>query len=357
MNPQLLLDRIAHLQCPGDHVYLPGLFSSQRFHRHVPYQREDNNIFFSTLVAFTLQQLLPHLGPLKPQATQLINEVIQNHRYYRKHQHQPSYNFWRTKPSRHFPNGWLLRHFDFFELADDSDDSAMIHLTGDIPLSHSELLLNQLARQYPPEQPNSALTPKGYQDLKGYPTFLGKKIRREMDACVLSNILYLVLKKDLPWTDTANHSLTFLERVIARGDFIKIPFAIAPHYGNTAVIFYHLTRLYSAFPHTKVNVLGPLLYQQLEPLRSMTWSFMEELLLATSSLRLDEEWPKINLPTNLDQEFKRFSFFQAGMLTAFQNKRLSKLAEHEFFHLKFRCEAYYYTLLLEYLVLKDHSNP
>jgi len=358
MDAQYVLGEIAKLQSRGSNLYRQGLFPSQRFHQFVPYQREDDNVFFSTLVAFTLQQLLPKLeSSLSLKAQKIIDHSIANQSYYRNNQDKSSYNFWQTKPSRHFPHGWILKHFSYFELPDDSDDSVMIHLTGDLPLDQSAALLKQMQQHYLPEAPNSPLTPKAYQDLKGFPTFFGKKILREMDACVLSNILYFILAKRLNWSSMADQSLTFLVRVLDRGDFVKRPFAVAPHYGNTAVIFYHLTRLCTAFPEAPVAILKTKLTDWLIKLEHHSWGLMEEVLLATSALRLQCSLPPLSIPQELGIPMGKFGFFQAGMLTAFQSSAWHKLTAHSFFHLKYRCEAYYYALIFEYLVLLDHSKP
>ena len=356
MTPLQLLQRIASLQSTGDRHYQSGLFPSQRFHKWVPYKREDNNIFYSSLIAFTLQQLAPQLGPLNELAHSIIGKVAQNYGYYKNQKGKPWYNFWQTNPPQYFPNGLLLRHFSYFELAEDADDSAIIHLCGNFPAGESQQFLAQLERQYPSQQPSSPLTPARYLDLKGYPTFFGKKILREMDACVLSNILYLILAKDLPWSPTADQSLIFLERTLQTGDFLQQPFAVAPHYGNAAVIYYHLSRLCSAFPHSKVSTLKPLLLSYSQRLKALEWDFMEQILLASSWLRLGEEPLQIVLPDNYHQAFSRFGFFQAGMLTVFQKSSLRYWAAHPFFHLKFRCTAYYYTLILEHQLLRDHSK-
>lgn len=155
----------------------------------------------------------------------------------------------------------------------------------------------------------------------------------------------------------ADQSLTFLVRVLDRGDLVKQPFAVAPHYGNTAVIFYHLTRLCTAFPDSQVAVLRTKLTDWLIKLKQHSWGFMEEVLLATSALRLKRPLPLLQIPQALEVPMRRFGFFQAGMLTAFQSSAWYSLTAHSFFHLKYRCEAYYYALIFEYLVLLDHSKP
>src|SRR5690606_33275738 len=79
-----LLRMIEHLQVKNESFYPEGLFPSQRFHTLLPYRREDNNIFFTALIVFTLQQAIPFLkGNSKTIAKSICSRAIETYPLYR----------------------------------------------------------------------------------------------------------------------------------------------------------------------------------------------------------------------------------------------------------------------------------
>lgn len=348
MHIHEILAKIRSFQSQGGQLYAPGLFPSQRVHRYVPYFREDNNIFFSTLIAFTLQNILVDLSSEgQKTAGEIVEKVRLNQKDYQHWKGEGSFNFWPSNPSQHFPQGWWLRRFRNFAIPDDADDSCLIHLTNEFSRDQNLWLLNKLETHYGQDQVISPLTPDGYKDLRAYPTFFGKKMLREMDACVISNVLYFILYFDLPWSAMAADSVQFLQRVLLRDDYLKIPFFVAPNYGIPAVILYHISRVVTRFPTHRFQELRPQLIKTLKNYQMEHGSFMEELLINTSLTWLRLPAKPLEIPEDIATQFSNFYFFQAGMLTAFQKPWLNKYARHPFFHLKYRCEAYYWTLLLE----------
>jgi len=358
VSPEEIIHKIHSLQSVEHIVYNTGLFPSQRLHPLTRYSKEDNNVFFSALVAFTLQQLDRIIPADLVVKTRSIREaVISNYSKYRHYADPDTYNFWENKRSGHFPNGWILHRIPMMALPADTDDTSIIYLT--MPNSGNlDHLKNKLESHYPNNSPISPLTPKAYKDLRAYPTFLGEKILREMDACVICNVLYFVCQYALNWTQVDNDSVTFLTRVLQRKDYEKSPFGVSPNYGSSSVILYHIARLVGTFDHGIFDSLKVLLRESLTMELAKDQSFMECLLTKTSLLRMGIKTPPLNIPENLDLHFHNYYFFQAGMLTGFQKSFLTPLAQRSFFHLKFKCQAYYYTLLLEYLLLadKDYSK-
>ena len=360
MTNQEIVHQIAALQCRGHGYYSDGLFPSQRIHGWFPYCREDNNIFFSTLIVYTLLDLR---GDLDETSKSLIEEIVTAVRsaqpLYQHWKGEGSYNFWMTNPSRHFPGGWLLHRWDRFAIPDDTDDSCLVHLTNNFSEQQSLWLKKKIEGHYPRDREPSSLTPPEYRHLRAYPTFFGKQLAPEMDACVISNVLAFMRSRDYPWSQYDKDSLEFLQLVLNRKDYLLRPFEISPNYNHPLVILYHLTRLVSRFPHPQHRQLAENLKMHLHQYDHQHANFMELLLLNTCLLRMELEPHELLLPEDWPGQFNRFYFFQAGMLTAFQKVHWRKCTVHPFFHLKYRCEAFYWTLLLEYQVLSQrrYSKP
>ncbi len=347
------LNTIASLQSRGSDQYPPGLFPSQRMHPFTNYCREDNNIFFSALIVFTLQQIKHQLSEdLGSEIDHICRKVISNYPLYRHYADNSTYNFWQSHQTAHFPNGYLLKKIPYLALPADSDDTSIIYLTD--PGNYSlQDIKQKLAGHYQKGSPLSPLTPAGYSDLSAYPTFLGKKLKPEYDACVICNILYMVFRYNLTLSRIDHHSIEFLRRVMLNQDHQHSPFSISPNYNNSAVILYHIARLVGSFEHPSLQVLQEPIIDSLRRQLDRTSIFMEALLLKTSLSRFGISTPKLNDPIDWSSVVSDFYFFQAGMLTGFQKSSLERLAAKRFFHLKYRCEAYYRTLWLEYKVLQQ----
>ena len=353
MNPDQIIQIIAGLQSKGDKTYAAGLFPSQRVHQWVPYNREDNNIFFSSLIAYSLLELKPFLDKASQHLAQRIIESVRRVQpYYQHRKGEASYNFWMSNPSQHFPNGWLLRHFQRYVLPDDSDDSCLVHLTNEFSEAQHRSLKYKLDHHYPEDHLPSALTPEAYQELRPYPTFFGKKMAWEMDACVVANVMCFINDQGYDWSPRDNDSLKFLEEILARRDYLGKTFDIAPNYNHPLIILYHITRLVTRYPHTRFEKLILLLNGELVQFQEKPRTFMEQLILNNCLMRLGLDPRNMEIPRDIKDQIKKFSFFQAGMLTAFQKRWLKALARSSFFHLKFRCEAYNWTLFLEHQIFR-----
>jgi hypothetical protein len=347
-----ILSSIQKLQSAGSKDYPAGLFPSQRIHPATNYCREDNNIFFSALIVFTLQQIRHHFPQnLSSKIDQICKLVISNYPLYRHYADKSTYNFWQDGPGAHFPNGYLFKRIPFMALPADSDDTSIIYLTN--PKAHSVQDIKQkLESHYLTGTPVSPLVPETYANLSTYPTFLGRKMKPEYDACVLCNILFMVFKFRLKLNQADHHAIEFIRRVLISHDYQRRPFSISPNYNNSTVILYHIARLVGSFEHAVLQELRTPLFESLDRQLQHTSSFMESLLLKTSLMRLGVYTPPLNNPADWHKVFNQFYFFQAGMLTGFQKNSLNRLAANPFTHLKFRCQAYYKTLWLEYKVLQ-----
>ncbi len=351
------LDKIVNLQSQGERHFPAGLFPAYRRNSYLGYARPDTTIFFSAIIGFTLQSLRTRL-PSSEQAKvdSILNGVRANYPAYRNKDGLKTYNFWPTKPSRHFPNGYLFRRFEHFRIPDDVDDTAFVYLT-DAPTSDELLWLkNKLAQHANGPKRWIRNTYPEYRKLRAYSTWFGKNMYTEFDACVLSNIMYCIFQYNLPLNQHDAHSLLYIRSVIERDRYRHEPFRCAHQYPSTVLIIYHVARLIAAFDPDAIRPVKGKLIQDAQRLLSRENQPMNRVLLATSLLRLGEVPPRIALEDFTKKDFRGFHFFIAGLLTAYESPVLYKLAPNKLFHMNWRCEAHCWTLLLEYEALRGRVD-
>ncbi len=346
------LKKIAQLQSNGDHYYRKGLFPSQRIYAPLKLSSQDDNIFFTSLIIFTLQQLK---NQLNHSDQKVINEISKtacdSYPYYRNQQGLNTYNFWQTNPRKHFPNSLIFTRFKHFALPDDVDVTSLIYLTQkqtpqdvqwfkDKLATHTNLFTNRIVHTFPQ-----------FRGLKAYSTWMGKKMLIEFDFCVLCNLMYFVYGNKLVLNEHDNDTIVYLNSVIGSDLHLTHPFQVSHSYPNSSLIIYHFSRLVSSFhiqhlDEKKDKIIRDILdiYQRV--------TFMEKIILNSALMKLGVDPLPLEFPKNIRGEMANFFFFHAGMLTAYQNPITRFVAPNDFFHLKFRCEAYYQTLILEYEVLK-----
>ena len=350
-----IVQHIAHLQDTADRRYFPdGVFASYRENPYWFYKRPDTNIFFTALTTFTLLKIKPLLSESSQQLVETIQQkAIQNYDAFQNKDGLLTYNFFQTKPSQHFPHGYIMRHFEHFRIPDDVDDTAFIYLTK--PHSKTDAQwLHQKLQQHGNLASGKQIqnTFPEFKQLKAYSTWFGKNMYIEFDVCVLSNILYCLLSFEIPLNEHDNDSIAYINSVILSGKHRTHPFHVAHQYPRTVPIIYHIARLMDAFSIPELEPCRAVLIHDAEELlQQKDLPFMDRLVLHTSLIRLGKQ-PAYMLPL-AEVNFKDFYFFIAGMLTAFENPLIYwKLAPQKITHLRWTCEAYNWALVAEYMALQ-----
>jgi hypothetical protein len=349
---QHFIAKIESLQSDGDRYFPEGIFPAYRNNALIRYNRPDTTMFFSAIITFTLQSIMDHVDKdLQEQVTAITSRVIRNYPDFQNKDGLKTYNFWKTKPSRHFPNGHIFRHFEHFRIPDDVDDTAFAYLTTsperkDVIWLKEKLTLHangtkQWIRNTYPE----------YQNLNAYSTWFGKNMYIEFDVCVLSNLLYFVFKNDLPLNKHDEDSLTYIKSVIETDRYLTVPFRCAHQYPRTPLIIYHVSRLMAAFAPSQLESVRQKLIKDTLRLLEQTKSPMDRVILSTSLMRLGIRTERIPVETFTAAEFKDFYFFIAGLMTAYENKILYNISSSPIFHMHWFCEAHSWTLLAEYETL------
>ena len=360
--PDAIIQRIASLQTDT------GLFPSVRSNPAIAYRRPDTNVFFTASTVFTLRQLRPLVSPESGRLIDRMQErAVRTYPLFRNKDGLNTYNFWPTRPSRHFPNGYLFRHFDHFRIPDDIDDTAMVYLTTQPTAAAdratatadraSELrwLQTKLAQHANGTTRQIQTTFADYRHLRAYSTWFGKNMSIDFDACALSNMLYCLYEYGLSPDQHSTDSLTYLRAVVESGRYVSEPFRCAPHYARTSLIIYHLTRLIGTFAPPELAPIRPRLIADARQLLTKTTNRLEQIMLSTSLLRLGELSPSVDL-TNVEQDFSKFHFFIAGLLTAYEQPVLRRFADRPLTQMRWQCEAHCWALVAEYATLGSVIN-
>lgn len=348
LTPETIIQRIARLQ------ESTGLFPSVRRNDRIGYQRADTNVFFTACTVFTLKNLRHAVAAeAQKQLDQLTERAVAAYPAFQNKDGLATYNFWPTKPSRHFPNGYVFRHFEHFRIPDDIDDTAMVYLTTE-PTPAEQQWLKQKLSQHANGSSRYQIrnTYRDYQSLRAYSTWFGKNMGIDFDACALSNILYCVYRYNLPRNQHDIDSLTYLRSVVSSGRYVSEPFRCAPHYARTPLIIYHLARLIAAFDIPELESIRPRLIDDAYREMANAPNRVEKIMLATALIRLGES--PLPIPINgIEQDIDTFHFFIAGLLTAYEQPLLRRFADRPLMQMRWQCEAHSWALVTEYLVLSS----
>ncbi|MFN4145665.1 MAG: hypothetical protein ACK4GN_07560 [Runella sp.] len=358
MTLDQIIARIASLQSKGEGYFDEGLFPAYRSNPMIGYRRPDTTVFFTASIIFTLSKI-KHL--LSPQSQRLVEEIsqkaIQNYPKFQNKDGLKTYNFWKTKPSKHFPNGYIFRHFEHFRIPDDIDDTAMIYLTS-TPTPEELLWLKEKLPQHANlTQKTIRNTFEDYRGLRAYSTWFGKNMYIEFDACVLANMMYCIFEYDLPLNQHDHDSLTYIGSVVETDRYLTQPFRCAHQYPRTVPIVYHIARLMGAFQIPQLEAIQPKLVEDILGLLQKPQSDLDRIVLKTSLLRLGVQPSLFEVEKRIPEvrSFEDFYFFIAGLLTAYEQPLLYRFAEQPLFHIRWQCEAHCWTLMAEYLALLNEQ--
>ncbi|MFD2572879.1 hypothetical protein ACFSUS_19715 [Spirosoma soli] len=340
-----IVEHIAELQDKS------GLFPSVRSNPTVFYRRLDTNVFFTAITVFTLQQLR---ASVSVESQQLIDQIslraIEAYTLFRNKDGLKTYNFWPTRPSQHFSNGYIFRHFDHFRIPDDIDDTAMVYLTTDPSVDDLRWLKVKLSQHANTVQRTIQNTYPDYKGLQAYSTWFGKNMGIDFDACALSNMLYCMYQYDLPRNQHDIDSLTYIRSIVETGRYVTDPFQCAPHYARTSLIIYHVSRLVAAFSIPELTSIRTRLITDAQHELTKSTNRVEQIVLAIALLRLGEVPPTIDVNL-IERDFDSFHFFIAGLLTAYEQPWLRQFASRSLMQMRWQCEAHNWALVAEYLVL------
>lgn len=341
-----ILEQIGQLQSRESYHFPAGIFASQRSNPIWMYRRQDSNIFATASVAFILKGLIKYLPKYEKEKVEVIlNNVLNVFERYSNMHGGLSYNFWQTKPSQHFPGGYLFRHFKHFKLPDDIDDTALVFLVQNRKKEEVATLRDMVIKHSKRLEKDKAFA---------YNTWFGQKMPKETDVCAISNLLYLFLESKLELVDSDIASISFLAESIASQRLIKQPFEESRHYGTSTLIIYHFARLMGRFEIPELEKQKVKLISMAFKVWESEKNMMNKVLLQTALLRLGE---KVDFDANSD-DLKTSDFypFIGAPFAPFSNPVSKYLAGKPWAIINWECEALKLAYMLENKVLKTNLS-
>ena len=316
----------------------------------------DNNIFYTGIIAFALQNIMPALSEEnKKISKEIISKATSAYSYYQNKRGLPSYFFWQGgKPI--MPNTYFVYKLsNQIATSEDVDDSLMLLMTMEATDS-----TNKKLKQIMDSEANGKLRPirntyKKYKQLPAHTTYLGKKMRIDFDMSVHCNVLYFLLENKLPFNQNDSATLEIVKEMVRNREYKKDPKFIAPYYISTPVILYHLARLMGKFKIPALETYRQQIADDIKAALEKSTNIMEDIILNTSLLRLGEKTAA--LPINSLKIFNKsnqqqFVFYQARAGSQLSNPFKRLLLNFSMLNYHFFCPAYNKVLLLEYLVEK-----
>jgi hypothetical protein len=346
------ITRIESLQCLDNCTFPNGFFPSFRVNPLIAYRRPDVNMFFPAITAFTLRSLKKYADNESGlRIDRIYSRVVKNLPEFQNKDGLATYNFWKTKPSKHFPSGHIFRHFDHFRIPDDVDDTALAYLITERTTQEVAWLKGKLSTHANGSSQWINNTYPEYRALPAYSTWFGKNMYVEFDVSVLCNILYCILHYKLPLDQHDIASLEYIRSVVITNRYMDEPFRCAHQYPRTPLIIYHISRLIAAFAPDALSDLVPKLIDDTRRMLATAKQPMDRVILSTSLMRLGQRPARISVQEFGVKEFQGFYFFIAGLLTAYENPMLYWMSHSRLFHMYWICEAHNWALLAEYEAL------
>ena len=364
-NDSALINELVHdieaAQVKQNGEFYPGMFPSYRKCAGFPYNYQpDNNIFFTAITTFTLNNLANHLSTFnKIKVQQVVKNAAVAYPHYKNKNGLPYYSFWPAN-ARILPHSFFIKYLDgFLAQGDDADDSVMILMTLDnnesnnIALKQRLIMLGNLSKR----RINS--TYKKYRNIPAYSTYLGEKMHPDFDFAVQCNILYFMLDKKLPLVKQDSATIKLLAEMVKNREYMKTPVYISPCYVKPSVLLYHVSRLMGTFEIGALQVYKDQLKADVNRLLGKRSDMMEQIILRTSLLYLGATAPPLAINSIADFEKtdqNKFVFFQARAAFAQPTPVKQVFLHWKYLIYYFYCNTYNKALLLEYLVLKNKER-
>ncbi|MEM9023058.1 MAG: hypothetical protein AAGB22_04920, partial [Bacteroidota bacterium] len=349
----MLLDKIAAVQVKETGFHEAGLFPSQIVWPSERKVVEDNNIFFTALIVYTLQSIKSTM-PVEDQA--LIDRISAKARptffQYQNRQGGPTYNFYPVRPENPFPGFRFLPRFEFAKLPDDLDCTAMIWLAQS-STPETDRQVKQLMADQSSRSDRISSTFPAYRQSRAYRTWFATKMKQDLDVAVNCNVLTFVFEKGLPLDAVDAAAIDFIVQVVRSGQHVHQGHLVSSYYQSPTVILYHLARLIAVADHPDLNSLRETVIADLKAMLTAADNALEQVILLTSLHRLQAPVAfEIDL-ARLERDMPHFYWFRTNFLCGypFWVKRL--FGKEHFVNYRNQCEAYGWCLALE---LKQLAN-
>jgi len=348
-----ILKLISNLQFNQSFDGLNGAFPSFRKYYFSSKLKQEDNVFFTSLVLFNIGQFSQQMYPeelvifQKAKANALI--YIQR---FKNQKNQLTYNFWPRNPPQIFPNGgWLNLLNKKAALADDIDDCAITLLALGVNDSLAKAMQSKFAAfSVGMNKPNHSFY-RPYKDRPVYSTWLGNKMPKDVDLSVLTNVVLMHTIAKIPLNATDSASLDLIVDLVKANKHLTDPKYVSQHYANSATIIYHIARLIYYTDYPALLALKSILLDQALELSKQAKFPLEQLLLNTSIIRLGG---KINLPMDVNEASltaNNYPYFVANIASVLNNpfKRIvnrSNMVRFDYYSYAFNLSLLYENWML-----------
>jgi hypothetical protein len=348
-----ILNLISNLQFKDSSDDLNGSFPSYRKYNFSAKLKQEDNVFFTSLVLFNIGQFT---AQMYPEELALIEKAKSNALVYinrfKNQNNQLTYNFWPRNPPQIFPNGGWLNLFNTkAALADDIDDGAITLLALGANDSTAKAMQSKFAAyRVGLIKPNQSFY-KEFKNRPVYSTWLGNKMPKDVDLSVLTNVVLMHTISKIPLNATDSASLDLIVDLVKANKHLTDPAYVSQHYANSATIIYHIARLTYYTDYPALLALKPILLEQALALSKKARFTLEQLLLNTSILRLGG---KIDFPFEVNEaslKVNNYSYFVANIASVLNNpfKRIvnrSNIVRFDYYSYAFNLSLMYENLML-----------
>ncbi len=345
------------MQVTEDGEFYKGMFPSFRECGGAPHNfSPDNNIFFTAVIAFAFENMLPGLeGENKLLVEEMLEKIRRVYPYYRNQYGKPFYGFWPTDGII-MPHAYIFQYLkSVFGQGEDADDSVMILMTDNSDSSEASALKQQLIQVSNLATPSRRIisTYKKYRDYPAYSTYLGSRMTPDFDFAVHCNVLYFMFEKGLPFTRHDTATIQLLADMIKNREYMSNPVYLSPYYVHSSILLYHISRLMGAFKIPELEVYKSQLIKDIQATFAVSPNIMDQIILRTSLMRLGADAPPLTIPSLQDFETSNqdhFVFFQARAAFSYPTPFKQIFLHWSYIYYLFYCPAYNKVLWLEYLI-------
>lgn len=351
--PQLLQSIINQQQLNTD-FFVEGSFKSYRQYNQSENLQLDNNIFFTALISFTLQDLKPYLTAQEKTVVDTILARAKTAFNFYKNRNRNSYNFWRTDiENNFFPNDDILPLFKKqLKLPDDLDDTSLIliclNLTEEQAVFAKTLMENFANKKYNKVKN----TYKKYRNFDAYSTWYGINMPVDFDFGVHCNILSFVNYYNLPYNKYDSATLNLITNMVDELAIILDAEYISPYYNSPSILLYHLTRLMTSKKIDALEKRKEKIISLIKTEMQKNIGDLEYMILSSCLLKLNyKNFKEIDVKT-VDLSNTDFVFY-TGFIFAHLHNNIKKIASKiNGLQFKWYSKAFNDCLALEYLILK-----
>ena len=348
--PSVILKLISDLQSNNDTAFPNGGFVTFRKSNWSSQFKIDQNSFYTALILFNLNQYEAKMSKEDQYLLYQINQKAIPYFINFKNKNKPSYNFWPKYPPVIFPNGGWLNHFNASgALPDDIDDGSIIQLA--LKNNDNDSFAIALKHEFTLFVNTTTKTTKGfyskYKNQKVYGTWLGNKMPVDIDMSVLCNTLLLSEIYQLPLNQIDSNTYNLLIQLVKDAKHLKDPSYVSPHYEKSAIILYHLSRLYKYSHYSLYKNIKNQIVQDAQMALSIAHFPLEKLLLQNTLLNLGEKGAYLLADNPVLLQQNNYSLFVANLATLLPNPFKRWVTKTKFFRYSYYCYPYNLSVWLE----------